>query len=65
MQVHHSGVVDGQTTDDPDQMEPVLFYKTLERKLIIITSVEAAPIPQDDTRNTAQQHRQLLYCVII
>lgn len=30
MEVHHCGVIDGQTADDPDQVEPVLLYKTLE-----------------------------------
>lgn len=31
VEVHHCGVVDGQTADDPDQVEPVLLNKTLER----------------------------------
>lgn len=30
VEVHHCGVIDGQTADDPDQVEPVLLYKTLE-----------------------------------
>lgn len=29
VQIHHSGVIDGQTADDPDQMKPVLLHKTL------------------------------------
>lgn len=30
VEVHHSGVVDGQTADYPDQVKPVLLDKTLE-----------------------------------
>lgn len=30
VEVHHRGVVDGQTADDPDQVKPVLLNKTLE-----------------------------------
>lgn len=30
VEVHHRGVVDGQTADDPDQVKPVLFNKTLK-----------------------------------
>lgn len=30
MEVHHRGVVDGKTADDPDQVKPVLLNKTLE-----------------------------------
>ena len=30
MQVHHCGVIDGQATDDPDQVEPVVLHKTLQ-----------------------------------
>lgn len=30
VEVHHCGVVDGQTADDPNQVKPVLLNKTLE-----------------------------------
>lgn len=30
VEVHHRGVVDGETADDPDQVKPVLLNKTLE-----------------------------------
>lgn len=29
VKVHHCGVVDGQATDDPDQVEPFLLYEAL------------------------------------
>lgn len=30
VEVHHGGVVDGETTDDPNQVKPFLLYKTLK-----------------------------------